>query len=265
MTVQAWSDFEGMDSGYLTLAAGTNVLVQFVGRQGADRDWLYGIDLSTCFTGDIPQAPRLPLISGTQGTSVASNSGQRSVELLPATCVKQPLATRIEQPPVMFVPFSARSHTLSGNDGRPQEAVPVLANTDAATRAELQLVPWTPQRVENYSSYQGPLLLPEPQLPQLQLVPRSVAELPTLHCSQEVLRTWMSGFDMECQEIWNWDYFAEHPYTHVYDFLKTRLRWNAAQCRSKRSSYGFELLLSAQMTLVAATDGLGAYNDLMDN
>ena len=39
-TVQARLDFECMDSGYLTLTACTNILVQFVGRQGADRGWL---------------------------------------------------------------------------------------------------------------------------------------------------------------------------------------------------------------------------------
>ena len=238
-TVQARLDFEGVDSGYLTLKACTNILVQFVGTQGADRGWLYGIDLSTCFIGDIPQTPRLPFISGTQGASVASNSGQRSVELLPATCVTQPLATRIEQPPVMFVPFSARSHTLSGNDGRPQEAVPVLANTDSATRGELQLVPWTPQRGKSYSAYQGRSLLPETQLPQLQLVPRSVAELPTLNWSQEVLRTWMKGFDWVClqAECWQLDYFRQHPYTDVYNFVRSRLHWNAARCYKRKSDF----------------------------
>ena len=61
----------------------------------------------------------------------------------------------------------------------------------------------------------------------------------------------LSKFDNECLGAHH-SYFAQHPYTNVFDFLKNKLSWNAAMCAKPRSGFDSMLLAPSQSGLMNA-------------
>ena len=62
----------------------------------------------------------------------------------------------------------------------------------------------------------------------------------------------LSKFDKECLRYPDQSYFAQHPYTNVFDFLKNKLSWNAAMCAKPRSGFDSMLLAPSQSGLMNA-------------
>ena len=79
-------------------------------------------------------------------------------------------------------------------------------------------------------------------------------QLPTLddmNWPEGALDYLLSKFDKECLRS-DHSYFAQHPYTNVFDFLKNKLSWNAARCAKPRSGFDSMLMAPSQGGLMNA-------------